>query len=262
MPNLSWKDAILAVLNEASEPVHYTDIAEAIADQDLRGTSGVGANPANSVAATIAYSFRSEKDGSPFIRVGGGYYALKQDEADTTFRGDSEEEEAEDTETGIINAFGMYWQRDKILWRTAPKLFGQQQPGSTPVDLSEQKGVYMLYDRRDVIYIGRATTQTIGARLNQHTMDRLNGRWNRFSWFGVYPVQEDGTLSTTDPESWDIDTLIVTMEALLIEGLEPPQNRQRGDGFRAVEFLQTEDPQIEKQQFQDVLNELARKAFN
>jgi len=29
------------------------------------------------------------------------------------------------------------------------------------------------------------------------------------------------------------------MEALLIEGLEPPKNRQQGDGYNAVEFIQT-----------------------
>jgi hypothetical protein len=34
------------------------------------------------------------------------------------------------------------------------------------------------------------------------------------------------------------------MEALLIEGLEPPQNRRRGDDFRAVEYLQAEDREL------------------
>jgi hypothetical protein len=35
------------------------------------------------------------------------------------------------------------------------------------------------------------------------------------------------------------------MEAVLIEGLEPRQNRKRGDDFQAVEFLQFEDPQLQ-----------------
>ena len=49
------------------------------------------------------------------------------------------------------------------------------------------------------------------------------------------------------------------MEALLIEGLEPPQNRKRGDGFSAVEFIQVVDPEIEKRKQQEVIEKLARK---
>ena len=30
----------------------------------------------------------------------------------------------------------------------------------------------------------------------------------------------------------------------MIEGLEPRQNRRRGDDFQAVEFLQAEDPTL------------------
>lgn len=35
------------------------------------------------------------------------------------------------------------------------------------------------------------------------------------------------------------------MEALLIEALEPPQNRKRGDEIRAVEYLQVQDEFLE-----------------
>jgi hypothetical protein len=42
-------------------------------------------------------------------------------------------------------------------------------------------------------YVGRVTDQLLGRRLYQHTVDRLNGRWNRFSWFGVYLVNPDAT---------------------------------------------------------------------
>jgi hypothetical protein len=43
------------------------------------------------------------------------------------------------------------------------------------------------------------------------------------------------------------------MEALLIEGLEPPQNRRQGDGFSALEFIQVTDPEVEKSRTQAVL---------
>jgi hypothetical protein len=41
----------------------------------------------------------------------------------------------------------------------------------------------------------------------------------------------------------NVDVVVATMEAVLIEGLEPRQNRKRGDDFQAVEFLQFEDPE-------------------
>ena len=49
------------------------------------------------------------------------------------------------------------------------------------------------------------------------------------------------------------------MEALLIEGLEPPQNRKRGDDFSAIEYLQAEDPAVERQQMMELLAEMQRR---
>jgi len=49
------------------------------------------------------------------------------------------------------------------------------------------------------------------------------------------------------------------MEALLIEGLEPPQNRKRGDDFGAVEFLQVSDPALERNQVLELLDNLREK---
>ncbi|MGA8613831.1 MAG: hypothetical protein WB760_19585 [Xanthobacteraceae bacterium] len=40
--------------------------------------------------------------------------------------------------------------------------------------------------------------------------------------------------------------MIETMEAVLIESLEPPLNRRRGDNFSGAEYIQAPDPQIEK----------------
>lgn len=50
------------------------------------------------------------------------------------------------------------------------------------------------------------------------------------------------------------------MEALLIEALEPPLNRKRGDGLSAVEYQQVEDPQLEKARQVNLLAELSRRA--
>lgn len=259
MPDLGWREAIVQVLQDAGEPMHYTDIAEAIADQELR--SDFGATPAASVNATISMSLQNDRDGSPFVRVARGQYYLRNAPEHLATPGAAPEDEGVSTteETGLINAFGMHWARDKVLWKTTPQILDQQQPGSTPVDFSGQKGVYLLHDARDVVYVGRTTDQPLGVRLKQHTTDRLNGRWDRFSWFGVYGVTEEGALARNHSESFSLENLIVTMEALLIEGLEPPQNRKRGDDFRAVEFLQVEDPELEKSHILKLMDELKKK---
>ena len=99
----------------------------------------------------------------------------------------------------------------------------------------------------------------MGVRLLQHTFDRLNGRWERFSWFGVRPVIEGGTLAPTTSGGGDLMALIGAMEAVLIEGLEPPQNRRRGDRLRGFEYIQVEDPELEKSQFLRAIEALKTK---
>ncbi|MCR9077315.1 MAG: hypothetical protein NXI07_14855, partial [bacterium] len=68
----------------------------------------------------------------------------------------------------------------------------------------------------------------------------------------------DGSLELNINGSITTDILIATMEALLIEGLEPPQNRKRGDGFSAVEFLQVPDPELEKRRREQLLRQLLK----
>jgi hypothetical protein len=256
MSEMSWRDAIISVLQEHTDPMHYTDIAEAIAERGLR--SEFGATPAASVNATISVSLQNDGEQSPFVRLARGTYGLRASVSEPALPSGGAQVEEEDA-AGLINAFGMYWARGNVLWTSSPKLLGQQQPGSTPVDFATQKGVYLLHDGRAVVYVGRTTDQALGVRLKQHTVDRLNGRWDRFSWFGVFPVSEDGSLTSTSIGTFDIDSLIATMEALLIEGLEPPQNRKRGDDFKAVEFLQVEDPEIQKRQIVNLMDALKAK---
>jgi hypothetical protein len=110
-----------------------------------------------------------------------------------------------------------------------------------------------------VIYVGRTTDQPLGTRLFQHTFDRLNTRWDRFSWFGLWPVTPDGKLEPANFKDLNANLIIATMEALLIEGLEPPQNRKRGDEFRAVEYIQSENPKIRKKRMAAMLAELQDK---
>jgi len=262
--NLTWRDAIIRVLTDAGRSMHYTDIADEVISKGYR--KDVGATPANTVATVITTEIRNKRKDSIFVRTGYGEYILLknmqsgpgQSEGTTEDEPPAEPEELK----GIIDAFGMYWRREQVEWSSPNvSLLGAQQPGATQVDFAGQRGVYMLHDGRAVVYVGRTTDQPLGKRLYQHTIDRLNGRWDRFSWFGVLHVSEKGELSPPDTSSCGPDDWIPTMEALLIEGLEPPQNRKRGDDFRAVEYLQTMDPKIEERQTKKILEKIIKNAI-
>jgi hypothetical protein len=249
----TWDEAIQVVLKNAKGALHYTEIADRIANQKLK--QKVGATPANTVAAVISGSLHS--DDSPYQRVARGEYALK----DTLQEAPPETEAINDAVTqdaGALRAFGMYWQRDLVLWTGKPRLLGRQGPNASDANFAEQIGVYLLHDRDRVIYVGRAS-DTLFKRLQAHTTDRLGGRWDRFSWFGLRSVNDDGSLGEPST-AWEHGVVIETMEALLIESLEPPLNRKRGDNFSAAEYLQVADPDIDSLKKKQLLSELITAA--
>ena len=171
----------------------------------------------------------------------------------------ADEEDSEET-LSFINSFGMYWGRLEVDWsKNTPKLLGVQKEGAKPVDFSHQLGVYILYDGHRPVYVGRSTNRPLGKRLYEHTTDRLRGRWSRFSWFGVIPVTEEGKLQKTDTVPSDPEAIISTLEALLIEAVEPSQNRKRGDDFNAIEYLQVEDPELAIKKQKRLLTDLMMK---
>jgi hypothetical protein len=57
---MDWKGAIQAVLQGISSPMHYSDIAQQIAEKGLRRDDELGATPANSVVATIVGSLKND----------------------------------------------------------------------------------------------------------------------------------------------------------------------------------------------------------
>lgn len=115
--------------------------------------------------------------------------------------------------------------------------------------------VKVLYDGREVIYVGRTTDRPLGTRLFEHTVDRMSARWDRFSWFGLLPVSAAGTLRAM-PASFDSAKLAPALEAILVEALEPRQNRKRGDDLAAVEYVQVEDPEIQKRRAKALIDRL------
>ncbi|NNG37374.1 hypothetical protein HKD39_17035 [Nakamurella sp. DB0629] len=259
---MPWRRAILKVLSDAEEPLHYSDIAQRILEDGLRQHGG--ATPAATVAATISMSMQTD-----LVRVDRGVYALASSSAKPASPASvdepssAEEESSAPTEgvtedTGFLNAFGMFWRREEVDWEQRGQvLLGAQLKAAQPIDFADQVGVYILYSGDRVLYVGRITEPRLGPRLWDHTRDRLTGRWDRFSWFGVREVADNGSLGRVPTGNFAVDMLVATMEALLIEGLEPPQNRRRGDGFNATEFIQTTDPNVERRRAQQFLQRLA-----
>ncbi|WP_423447510.1 hypothetical protein AABM36_04405 [Kocuria sp. KSNUG] len=143
----------------------------------------------------------------------------------------------------------MFWRRDLVDWSVgsnAVRVLGRQSQDEDPTDFARQIGVYLLHDGARTIYAGRVSSPRLGARLAEHTKDRLSGRWDRFSWFGLRPVLSTGLLGEAG-SNFGTDLVVATMEAILIEGLEPPQNRRQGDGMTGQEFTQAEDPSLQEQ---------------
>jgi len=261
---MSWRDAIVQILGASTSAMHCDEIAEAIIAQRLR--ESVGATPTSTVFAEITRDLKRNRDSSPFVRVNRGEYMLRTSVsavAGATLQAQpetpEEPEEAEGEDAGLIQAFGMFWRKDFVEWTNNTKLFGQQQAGAEKVDLAPQVGIYLLHDVREVIYVGRTTDRPLGKRLFEHTSDRLNGRWTRFSWFGIRRVTAEGTIVPVRRITVSDDQLIAAMEALLIEGLEPRQNRRRGDQFQGVEYVQLKDPELERREQSAVLDELRRR---
>jgi hypothetical protein len=264
MAELTWQKAIQKVLASSSTPLHYKEITERILEDGLR--KNIGATPVATVSAQITQSIKKDGSGSPYIRVAKGTYALAsnfslsnntpvlQDANEPGVKEAPEQEDA-DEQYAVFTAFGMFWRRESVEWTKSPKLLGMQQIGATPVDFNNQRGIYLLYDGREVIYVGRVTDRALGLRLYEHTADRLSTRWNRFSWFGLVPVSDSGSLGAM-PGNYDSSKIIPALEAILVEALEPRQNRKRGDSLAEVEYVQKVDPVIEKRRLKAAVDQL------
>ncbi|WCQ98769.1 GIY-YIG nuclease family protein [Paracoccus aestuarii] len=111
---------------------------------------------------------------------------------------------------------------------------GKNRPGIRVADFRRQQGIYILFDEYGPAYVGLAKGDRLGARLRDHHGDHLNGKWDRFSWFGFNPVgaasDDHGVLSLIQPRrdvTEDTSTTIGDLEALLIAAMGPKLNIQK-----------------------------------
>jgi hypothetical protein len=184
--------------------MHYGDIADIIIDRQYVKTQG--ATPARTVSEVITTEIKRNGQTSIFFRIGRGVYAMRSQldsslylpNVLTEYTASGEDVESDDALNDIpdlIQCFGMYWERDCVNWQLpSPPLFGLSEGADVKVDFAKQTGIYLLHDRREIVYVGKAGSNSLASRLKSHTKNRLRGRWNRFSWFGLRDVNDDGTL--------------------------------------------------------------------
>lgn len=236
---LTWHKAIENILQKHPSGLHYSDITEEIISTGLK--QQVGATPAATVNATITTSIKKSASDSPYVRIEKGVFALKlflSAQAIKSYEeGTAEKIKTDEAESQIVQGFGMYWNRNAVEWKAKPKILGVQ--GKQTIDFSLQQGIYLLHDGSKTIYVGQ-TMGGLGQRLFQHTQGRMAFRWDRFSWFGICPINDDGTLAPL-PKTYSSKGMLATLEALLIEAMEPGLNRQRGKDFEAAEYAQFVD---------------------
>jgi len=72
MADLKWKEAIEKVMSEEKKQLHYTEIAELIAERGYR--KALGATPQDTVSANLTTDINTKKEKSIFAKTDKGYY--------------------------------------------------------------------------------------------------------------------------------------------------------------------------------------------
>lgn len=141
--DVPWREAITTVLRAAGGAMHYTEIAEQIAERGLRRS--LGATPANTVYATI-FDANAKSPTPVFIKTGKGEFMLAPDDTIAPSAAVSPVAITGSAETPVepapvVRSVGMYWQTSRVKWKTSPRLLGRQQAGSKEIDFAEQRGL-------------------------------------------------------------------------------------------------------------------------
>jgi len=155
-----------------------------------------------------------------------------------------------------IKNFGYLWDRDRVFWgyqKVTGTLLGHRS-GFGVVDFREQKGVYILHSvDLKVVYVGQVGSgdDSLFDRLKSHSnSDKLWNRWRYFSWFGWRKVNKGNhKLAAYGGGSPNVsgasEEFLDEIEAVLIQVVEPPLNRQGSKWKGTLQFQQADDDRLE-----------------
>lgn len=238
--NMTWDKAILTVLSQVKAPMKYYDIAETIIAEGLRDKNSVGATPANTVNSYL----HSDKLKDKVVCVNRGEYVLKSvlDENPASvvskagFFDPDDDDEISDT---LITAYGRYWNRDMFENNKCSLLgINVRTPKTHSVDFSQHSGIYILHHGHSNIYVGQA--KSLKLRLAAHLDDGKRNRWDSFSWFSLTEFDKESPANNDAKTAKSLrnESILDTLEALLIETLAPERNKKVGNSFEDKEFEQ------------------------
>ena len=265
---ISWREAVLQVLEDADEPLHYRDIAAEILNRGLKRSAGK--TPSDTVAGIIS-RLRSEEKRLDIVKSQPGYFHIRA-AIDTSATPEQEEAnddlDATDAQRNLaVAAYGLHWERDKVDW-SARRLYGWDDANSNPmgnyddfaINFANQQGVYLLHSWDAVVYVGRTIAENNGLfqRLHaHHSAPAWSAKWERFSWFGIRRVNSETGELYDGPDNASKQVVSSLMESVLIETLRPAFNRRQGD-YMGTLYRQLVDPDIAEREARELMRRLVR----
>lgn len=249
---LTGKEAVFQILAHVKRPLKKRDIDEwlkASGQEPLTDGQIAGAfydlttNYLNVVEKVEPGTYRIHKEwnGEPLDKQVGQQGRSVPQSAPIEPQGRTQ---AEDRPRFVIPCFGLHWERSLVSWSVGQNLLGKAKNGDA-VNFANQTGVYVLYQWPQVNYVGRSKSGGLYQRLKAAHNDPAKGLWDRFSWFGLNQLDDDGRLRRRGQMS--IADEVTMMEALLISVLTPPYNNRGGEGM-GRQYFQVPDPVVEERE--------------
>lgn len=138
---------------------------------------------------------------------------------------------------GPLRACGADFIRNNVDWEGDKKIECLSSEGGRIVNLYDHVGVYILYLGSVPVYVGRSDKGCIGDRLRTHTTSEKCNSWDRFSIYSM-GISRDIDNIPDQLIKFSILNQIVTLEAVLIDVLNPKLNSKRGDYINRVRCTQ------------------------
>ena len=146
----------------------------------------------------------------------------------------------------LIKNTGHLWHRKYVDWLSGNQLIGISEKKPYKVaNFADQAGIYVLYDNNfSCVYVGQAgsgKSTGLYSRLKEHAInDYLFCRWERFSWWGFYPVEdiENDYYDKSFKIKTDVNEVMDLVESLIIRVNAPKLNLALGKLAGAEWFYQ------------------------
>jgi hypothetical protein len=152
-------------------------------------------------------------------------------------------------DVALIRAYGEFWNASYVDWeKNKPRILGKtsRSADSADVDVYEERGIYILYKDYTPVYVGKADNEPLGSRLRKQRRTPKRGpRWDKFSWFGIKKIDENGVQEKSDVNQILPSSLLVdSLEALLILAINPLLNAREETITNAVRLYQSETDKL------------------